>query len=422
VTAAPAPVVVVGAGLAGLACARTLQEAGVPTLVLEASDGVGGRVRTDEVEGFRLDRGFQVFFPAYPEAQALLDYDALRLRAFWPGAMVRAAGGFHLLADPLRMPSRALGSLRAPVGSIGDKVRVLRLRQRALMLTLHEISRAPQRSTRDELAALGFSPSFVQQFFRPFLGGIFLDPALDTSSRQLYFVYRMLSEGATTVPADGMGAIPAQMAARLPAGSLRVNVPVRSVEAGGGAHVAVRLDDGSVVTGRAVVVATDAPSAGRLLGEPVRVAPRGVTCLYFAAATSPTGAPVLVLDGEGDGPVMNLAVMSEVSATCAPTGQHLVAAVVMGVAGADDAALEGDVRQQLRGWYGPGVDGWRHLRTYRIPWAQFDQSAGTLEPAQRPVRRGGGVYVCGDHVENASINGAMASGRRAAEAILEDRR
>jgi hypothetical protein len=224
------------------------------------------------------------------------------------------------------------------------------------------------------------------------------------------------------VPADGMGAIPAQMAAQLPAHSVRVNVPVRCLEAGDGVHVAVRLEDGGVVVGRAVVVATDAPAAGRLLGEDVRVTPRGVSCLYFAAASSPTGAPVLVLDGEGAGPVINLAVMSEVSARYAPAGQHLVAAVVVGVSGADDAALERDVRQQLRGWYGPDVDGWRHLRTYRIPWAQFDQSTGALESARRPVRRGAGVYVCGDHMENASINGAMASGRRAAEAILEDRR
>jgi phytoene dehydrogenase-like protein len=419
VTAPPAPVVVVGAGLAGLACARTLQEAGVPVVLLEASDDVGGRVRTDHVDGFRIDRGFQVFFTAYPEAEALLDYGALRLRRFWPAALVRANGAFHLLADPLRLPSRALQALRAPVGSIADKLRVLRLRQRALMLTFREIFAAPERPIREELDALGFSPAFVQRFFRPFLGGIFLDPALGTSSRLLYYVYRMLSEGDTAVPADGMGAIPRQLASRLPGGGVRLRTRVRAVERSGDAAVGVRLDDATIVTGRAVVVATDAPSAAELLGEAPRVVPRGVTCVYFAAHRSPTGAPVLVLDGEADGPVLNLAVMSEVSPGCAPAGQQLVAAVVMGVPDSADTDLERDVRRQLRGWYGPDVDAWRHLRTYRIAWAQFDQSPGTVQ-AGRPVRRGAGLYVCGDHVESASINGAMAAGRRAADAVLED--
>lgn len=422
VTHPPAPVVVVGAGLAGLACARTLQEAGTPTIVLEGGDGVGGRVRTDEVDGFRLDRGFQVFFTAYPEAQALLDYGALRLRPFWPAALVRAAGRFHLLADPLRLPSQALASLRAAVGSLGDKLRVLRLRQRSLMLTSREIFGMPERSIREELDVLGFSPRFVAGFFRPFLGGIFLDPALATSNRMLYFVYRSLAEGETVVPAEGMGAIPAQMAARLPPGSVRLRTRVRAVDADADGQWAVRLDDGSRMAARTVVVAADAPGVAALLGEAPRVAARHVTCVYFAAPASPTGAPVLVLDGEDGGPVLNLAVMSEVSPDYAPPGQHLVAAVVMGLPETGDAELERDVRRQLSGWYGPAVNAWRHLRTYRIAWAQFDQSPGTLEPAERPVRRSRGLYLCGDYLENASINGAMAAGRRAAEAIMEDPR
>ncbi len=413
----------VGAGLAGLTCARVLHAAGHQVAVLERADGVGGRVRTDTVDGFRLDRGFQVFFTAYPEARALLDFQALDLRRFRPAARVRHGGAFSLLADPFREPSALLDSLRSPVGTALDKLRVLRLRQRALMLTLHEIFSAPERTTLEELQALGFSPAMIDRFFRPFLGGIFLDPALSTSSRMLYFVYRMLSEGDTAVPAAGMGAIPAQLAAGLPPGAVTLHARVCGLVREQGRVVGVRREDGATAAASAVVVATGAEDVAGVDGPPPPVRPRDVSCVYFGAPRAPLPGPVLALDGDGQGPVVNLSVMSEVAPGYAPPGQHLVACVVMGVPAADDDALERDVRQQMRQWFGTeAVASWRHLRTYRIPWAQFDQSPGTLEPAGRPVRAGDGLYLCGDHVEQASINGAMAAGRRAAEAVLADLR
>jgi phytoene dehydrogenase-like protein len=380
-------------------------------------------VRTDLVDGFRLDRGFQVLFTAYPEARALLDYDALGLRRFWPAARVRASGRVSLLGDPFRRPSLLLATVRSPVGTLLDKLRVLRLRQRALTTTLHEIFEAPERTADEELRALGFSDAMIDGFFRPLLGGIFLDPSLRTSSRMLYFVYRMLAEGDTVVPAAGMGAIPAQLASGLSAGAIVLNTRVADLVRRDGRVTGVRRDDGMVAEGAAVVVATGASEAAALSGVPLAARPRDVSCLYFATARPPLAGPVLVLNGDGEGPVLNLAVMTEVSPGCAPAGQHLVACVVMGVTDAADESLERDVRQQMRGWFGTEtVAAWRHLRTYRVPWAQFSQEPGVLDPAHRPVRREPGLYVCGDHVENASINGAMASGRRAAEAVLEDAR
>lgn len=421
--AASPPIIIVGAGLAGLTCARVLHEAGLPVTVLERGDGVGGRVRTDLVDGFRLDRGFQVFFTAYPEARALLDYQALDLRRFWPAARVRTGDRFSLLADPFRRPGDALASLQSPVGTFGDKLRVLRLRQRALMLTLHEIFTAPERTTLEELRALGFSARMIDGFFRPFLGGIFLDAALTTSSRMLYFVYRMLSEGETTVPASGMGSIPAQLAASLPSGAIALHARVASLVRRDGRVAGVRREDGATADAAAVVVATGARDVSALDGPSPVVHPRDVSCVYFAAPRAPLPGPALVLDGNAAGPVINLAVMSEVSPQYAPPGQHLISCVVMGVPAATDEVVERDVRHQMRQWFGTDVVAtWRHLRTYRIPWAQFDQSPGTLAPEGRPVRCEPGLYICGDHVEHASINGAMAAGRRAAEAVIADAR
>lgn len=417
------PTIVVGAGLAGLTCARVLHAAGLPVTVLERSDGVGGRVRTDVVDGFRLDRGFQVFFTAYPEARALLDYQALDLRRFWPAARVRTGGRFCLVADPFRRPSDLVASLQAPVGSLGDKLKILRLRQRALMLTVHEIFAAPERTTLEELRALGFSARMIDGFFRPFLGGIFLDPTLSTSSRMLYFVYRMLSEGDTAVPAAGMGAIPAQLAHGLPSGTVVLHQQVAGLVRRDGRVAGVRRGDGATTDAAAVVVATGAQDVAGVEAPAPAMRPRDVSCLYFAAQRAPLPGAALVLDGEATGPVVNLAVMSEVSPGCAPHGQHLMSCVVMGLPEAGDEAVERDVRHQMRQWFGTDVVAtWRHLRTYRIPWAQFDQSPGALEPGGRPVRCEPGLYVCGDHVENASINGAMAAGRRAAEAVIADGR
>jgi phytoene dehydrogenase-like protein len=370
------------------------------------------------VEGFRLDRGFQVFFTAYPEAQALLDYGALELRLFAPGALVRIDGRFYTVMDPLRRPLAALSGLLAPVGSLRDKLNILRLRRQVLSVSVESIFAAPEQTTESVLKEAGFSDRMLDRFFRPFFGGIFLSRDLTTSSRMLRFVYRMLAAGDTALPADGMGAIPRQLAAALPEGTVRLNARVTAIEPGTDSFL-ILLERGEWLRAGAVVLATEGDTAAALTGELAAPRPRPVVCLYFAADRAPLGEPLLVLDGEGRGPVTTLAVPSLVAPTYAPAGGHLIAATVLGAPAESDAALEACVRSQLAAWFGTApVARWRHLRTYRIPFAQFDQSPGVLDPPQRPVRLGPRLFVCGDHVENASINGALVAGRRAAEAIL----
>jgi phytoene dehydrogenase-like protein len=413
-------VTIIGAGLAGLTCALTLVRAGISVAVLEGSDGVGGRVRTDLVDDFRLDRGFQVFFTAYPEARRLLDYQALDLRAFAPGALVRFQGQFHRVVDPFRRPLSVVSSLLAPVGTLCDKLAALRLRRRVLATSLEAIFAAPERTTEEALREEGVSNTMLDRFFRPFLGGIFLGRDLSTSSRMSYFVYRMLSAGDTVLPACGMGTIPAQIAAELPGGTIRLRARVTAIGKGDDGYW-VRLENGDRLQARTIVVATEGHEASRLTGAFAPPTPRPVTCLYFAADRPPVDDPLLILDGEGRGPVTNLCVPSRVAPTYAPPGAHLISATVLGSPREDDMALLHKVREQLGDWFGPDVvSRWRHLQTYHIPFAQFDQRPGTLQPASRPVRLEAGLYLCGDHVENASINGAMRAGRRAAEAILAD--
>ena len=409
-----ADVVIVGAGLAGLCAARRLRERGVGALVLEASDGIGGRVRTDSLDGFLLDRGFQVLLTRYSEARRVLDFDALDLQRFEPGALVRFEGRFHRVADPFRCPLRATTTALSPIGTLADKLRIARLRLRVAAARPAELFAESERTTLEALRQAGFSDAIVDRFFRPFFGGIFLERDLATSSRLFHYLFRTFALGYAAVPAQGMEALPRQIAARLPAGAVRTGATVASVDEGG-----VTLASGERLTAQAVVVATEGPAAADLLTlRPT--GSRGQTCLYFAADAPPLDEPVLVLDGDGVGPVNNVCVLTNVAPSYGPAGAALVSASVIGIPMGDDATLEGAVRAQLREWFGATVQGWRHLRTYRVAHALPDQSAPALAEPARPVRPRRGLYVCGDHRDTASIQGAMVSGRRAADAVVRD--
>ncbi len=407
-------VLIVGAGLAGLCCARELQAKGLSFQIVEASDGIGGRVRTDEVDGFLLDRGFQGLLTAYPEAQRVLDYSRLGLKAFTAGAFSWYAGRMNLLADPWRTPGIWWEVLQSDFGTLGDKLRIARLRGRLARTSIEEIFRRPEQSTKDALQAAGFSKEMIHRFFRPFLGGILLDGELKSSSRMFEFVFKMLSEGDTALPAGGMGAIPAQLAEKFSLDAIRLNAHVDALH-----ENELTLAGGETLRAKAIVVAAEGPAAANLIGE-VEPASRSVTCFYYAAEEAPVAQPMLLLNGDGAGPVNNFVVLSQVAPTYAPAGKHLISVTVLGTQQLTEAQLGGFIIAQMKNWFGNVARSWQFLRGYKITHAQPQQYPGALEPAERPVRIRPGVYVCGDHRDNASIHGAMVSGRRAAEAVISD--
>ena len=411
------PILIVGAGLAGLACAWRLAQLGLRCEVIEASDGVGGRVRTDVVDGFRLDRGFQVLLTAYPQTANVIDFGRLDLRPLKAGAIVRRGGRFLRAFDPLRHPTDTISTAATPLVTVGDKVRLGRLWAEVLAATPEALLHTgPERSTEDELAARGFSAGAVEAFFRPFFGGVFLQPRLTTSSRFFRYTFRMFATGRAAVPADGMGAIPGQLADRLAAAGVRVRLNCRAV---GRSAAGVTLDTGEQVAAETVVVAADLPNARALipdLPDPAAGAARSACTVWFDAPTAVVGSPTLVLngDGPGDGPVNHLAEMSAVSERYAPPGRTLVQASVVTPAGDD---VVGDVRRQLARWVGPAAWEWRHLRTDRIPFALPPADPPTMAAPRRPVRLADGLFVCGDHRDQPSIEGAIVSGLRTAEAV-----
>lgn len=402
-------VAVVGAGLAGLCAALHLTEAGRSVRVFEASDGVGGRVRTDVVDGFRLDRGFQVYDTAYPESARVLDHDALDLALFPNGAMLRLDGRFARLVDPRQDPLHAWRGALAPFGTWKDKLALARLGLRVWRTDGQRLLDRPETTAYEGFRRSGLSDAAIDRLLRPFLSGVLLEDELVTSSRFVDVVLRCFARGRQAVPATGMQAIPEQLAARLPA-PVTFGARVRAVRATG-----IDLESGSSISAEAVVVATDPPVAATLVPK-LGPAPRArrTTTHYYAADVSPTGGSgLLALNGDGSGPITNVLAMTDIAGGYGP--QPLVAVSTL-----QADVPEAVVRHQLRDWFGRSVDDWRHLRTYDIPYA-----LPAAEPPQgrlrKPVRAEPGLYVCGDWRDSPSIQGAMVSGRRAAEALLADR-
>ncbi len=426
-------IVIVGAGLAGMRCAELLQKAGFETLILEAADAPGGRVRTDIVDGFHLDRGFQVLLTAYPETKKALNYRALKLRRFTPGALVWHGGKFHRFVDPWREPVNATRFLFDDIVTFRDKWHIALLRARVGRGDLASLFTRPDQSTHEFLRQFGFSPKMIHRFFAPFFGGVFLESELQTSRRFFEFLFRMFATGAAAVPAEGMGRMPQQLAARLEPGTLELNTRVVRVTRKQ-QRFAVTTEGGSTIEAKQVVFAVAEHALQPLLADllPHTRAqarqPRAwnrTTTIYYAAPISPIAGPILALNGEGPdgGPINNLAVMSQVSRRYAPRGEELIAASVVGGAPQGDSAmqsLEGQVREHAERWFGAAqVKDWRVVGAYPLEYAL--PLARTTHWESSATRLTDNVYLCSDAQETPSLQGALSSGRRAADAILAQR-
>ena len=401
--------------MAGLACARRLHEAGLKFVIYEASDGIGGRVRTDDFDGFLLDRGFQVFLPAYPTAKRILDYENLALRPFYRGAMVCWAGKVHRIADPLHHPADAFRHFSDAVVPWKDKWLTLLLRKN--LLGMRELPREkPEVSTIEFLRDWGFSEIFINHFLRPFFGGVFMDRELAASSRMFEFTFAMCDKGGTAVPALGMQAIPDQLAKPLPADSIQCHRRAIAVSPG-----EITLDGGMIVQAKHIIIATGEEEAARLIPDAFPSGPPkmlATTCLYFSTDQPMPPDRILYLDGDLHGPVNHACVLSNVAPERAPAGQHLISTSVLGAPSSGE--LVDVVREQMRGWFGNGVDHWTHLRTYQVRNAQSLSRQLRVGSASLSAHITDGIYRCGDYCEDVSLNGMIISGRKAANACIEN--
>ena len=396
-------VVVVGAGLAGLAAARRLRSSGRVVVVLEASAGVGGRMRSEHVDGVTVDRGFQLLNPAYPEAARVLDLDLLHLRGFDAGVLLACAEGRHVVADPRRRPGALVSSfLHAP----GSRVEQARFAAYAVHLARGDGRRLLDGPDTTVGAAYAGFGELTDRVLAPFLSGVLFDDSMTSSRRFADLLLRSFVRGTPSVPAAGMQAIPDQLAVGV---DVRLGTPVHSVT-----PTSVTTDDG-VLRARAVVVAADPQTAGRLLpGLDVPVMRSGTTWWHLADApgTALTGGrALLVVDPDRRGPLVNSVVVSNAAPGYAPHGRALVASTALGT----DGVTEREVRDHLTLLHGADTTNWDEVAVHRI--AATVPAVPVGSPLRRPALHDG-VFVAGDHRDTASIQGALVSGRRIADAVL----
>jgi protoporphyrinogen oxidase len=398
-------IVIIGAGIAGLTCAKYLKDCGIEALILEASDAVGGRVRTDIVNGFKLDRGFQVLLTSYPEAEKLLDYNELRFSKLPSGARIRNGNDFFVMPNPLKNILTAPQALFSPVGSLFDKLKILQLN--ADTRNASEPNVKSGETTIDFLKTFGYSETMIRRFFMPFFRGVFLEKNLETNSSFFKFLYKLFAKGDVVVPENGMQAIPEQIASQLSPNQIRLNTKVQKIDS-----KTIYLENGETIEAEKIVLATDAKTAAKLLGNEVKTEFNGTSCFYFTS-NSPlkmSDEPYLIINSNEDEVISHILPISDVVPNYAPVGKALISVNVVG----NKEVSEANVQAELARWFGINYD-WQHLKTYKIPNAlpQFFQDSAT----ENNLKINENLYRCGDYTAYPSLNAAMKTGREVAEML-----
>lgn len=401
---------IVGAGVSGLVAAKVLEDHGYAPVVLEATDRAGGRVKTDMVDNYQLDHGFQVLLTAYPAAQKYLDYDSLELQYFLPGSAVFLNGKQAILGDPIRNVSFLKSAVFTKIGTLGDKFKILQLSRRLKRATISEIFSKEEHSTASYLQDFGFSQNMIHLFFKPFFSGIFLESQLDTSSRMFEFVYKMFGEGYAALPKSGMEAIPKQLAGNLKTTKFRFNTSVKEVTNG-----AIELMDSERIKSDFTVVATDASG---LIKETILPSTPWKSCdtLYFETEDRVIGGALIGLIPDPEALINNICYHTSLKTANAPK-QELLSVTIVKDHNLSKEVLIQQAEEELRAYC--GIKTKRFLKRYKIPRALPDLRDIQYDAQPHETLLSDGIFLAGDVRLNGSLNAAMISGELAAKGVLD---
>jgi phytoene dehydrogenase-like protein len=392
------PVVIIGAGMAGLQAASQLHLNQIPFLLVDAQNQVGGRVQSEKFKGFTLDMGFQVLQTNYPEVQRSLDLTGLELAAFESGAYLWNQDAWLAFVNPLKQPVSLFGALASGMMTLKDTLLLARL----WFSTQADVQPlGSQESTQDFLNRWGFSTKFQDIFLRPFFGGIFLSASLTPPSSLFRYYMKQFLEGTAAIPATGIGAIPAQMASQLPADALRLGVQVTKISSD-----KVEFADGSTVEASQVILATDASAAAKLLGVSLEKGAFWSTkTLYFQAPTDVDRKQMLHLVPNSR--VLHYAYLNHVQPSYAPKGKDLISVTTL-----DVSMQSADVLAELAPFVGPSIQKWAFLKEYLLPEAL--PVVGAFDELKQKAAEAS-IVLAGDFTGFPSLQSALATGRKAAE-------
>lgn len=403
-------VIIIGAGIAGLTAAKFLKQFGFSIKIFEASDGVGGRVRTFKKDGFLLDKGFQVLLGAYPVAKEILDFKALKLKPFLSGAKVLHHNGISNVVDPLRQPSGLFETIFSPIGNLKDKFLMLKLKLVLYTKNVEQIFEEEEQSTKAFLIQYGFSEKMITNFFVPFLGGIFLEKELTTSSRMFNFVFKMFGEGEALLPEEGIQAIPNQLAEGLQADELFLNTRVAHINKN-----EITLDNGSLYEADYILIATNELNLPTFkVKEPGNF--RKVLNLYFKTKTKPFTDALIGLVAKPNCLVNNIAVLDNVSPSYNTGDQFLISlSIIDNIFNVSLEEIINKSKDELSFWF--DVSDWEYVDKFEINYALPNQDSIIYKPKPESLVIDTNIYICGDYLTNGSLNAAMLNGKTAADLI-----
>lgn len=408
--------IIIGGGLAGLSAARELHKNGIDFLLMEATDRIGGRVKTDIIDGYRLDHGFQVLLTAYPETKKELNYEKLNLKTFLPGAvLLYPDGNTDRIGDPLRDFSSLFPTLFSNAGNVADKLKILTLKNRLSKLSIDEIFQQKEISTHSALSReYGFSQKMIDRFFAPFFAGIFLEKELMTSRRMFDFVFKMFGEGHAAIPNLGMEEIPKQLASILSEKSIQCNAKVDKIEG-----QKIILADGSSFSAEHIIVATEATGLAQNIAS-IKTEHQSTTHIHFISEKAPIEKPIIALNTQKKRLSNNICTINKVAPKYAPDGKELISISVVGNIKMEQKELEEDIRKELTTWFGNAVEKWQHLHTRKVTYALPNQKSVSQNIKREKLKVKEGLYYCGDYQLNGSINAAMKIGQEAGRLVVKE--
>ncbi len=400
---------IIGAGVSGLIAAKVLENNGYSPTIIEASDSVGGRVKSDTVQGYQLDHGFQVLLTSYPAAKKYLDFKPLALQELVPGATIFKNGKSQTIGDPLRNLSLVFPTLFASIGNFSDKLKILKLNRHLKKKSISAIFKTPETTTLAYLQKLGFSEAMLQDFFKPFFSGIFLEPNLDTSSRMFEFVYKMFGDGLAVIPKSGMQAISNQLKKGLKNTKIHFETPVKSVK-----NEIITLQDGSEIESHFTIIATEASDLVANLKNQA-TAWKSCDTLYFETSKRTLQKPIIGLIADKNALINNLFYHSSVAMEMKGDKELLSVTVVKDHDLTAEKLIE-KVAKELHVFC--GIVHPKFIQHFQIKKALPKLSNLQYELSSTETKLTSSIFLAGDQLLNGSLNAAMIAGERAAMGVI----